>query len=123
MMTLSQWFTVTGLSVDIIGFALIVWEWQKGIRQAQADAIEAALNVGAWGLDEDEKPAVRAKVAQELNVALRPRKRAFAIGAALIVLGFGFQIAGTVLSTNQGGGEPQEAIKQGYAQPVPRVTV
>jgi hypothetical protein len=99
MMTASQWLTIIGLTADIVGFGLIVWEWQKGIRQAQAEAIEAALNVGAWGIEEDEKSTVRAKVTKELNAALRPRKRAFTIGAALIVLGFACQIAGTALGS------------------------
>lgn len=90
------WFSVVGLIADIIGFGMLSWEWRAAIKQAEEDDVEGALNVGAWGMDDDEKakrkPGIQAKFAARYN----PRKRWFLTGAGLIIAGFVFQLLGSL---------------------------
>ncbi len=117
VMSYSQWLIVTGLTADILGFGLIVLEWQRGVTQAEKEAIEAAVNAGAWGVPEERKAAVREAALKKIRLALGPRKRLFGIGALLILLGFFCQIVGTVLASQSGSGHVTEPVNQ--SQPYP----
>jgi len=98
-----QWFSVAGLTLEVIGFLLIAWEWRHVFEHSVA-LRDAAVEEDYELMVEGEEAAKERRIAQasmwrntqrENPKDNRRRATLFYWGVVLVVLGFLGQLVGS----------------------------
>lgn len=105
-----QWATVAGLVFDLVGFALLAYEWHRAFTHAverRNQELEEAYDRNAArerkkklppsASDIDETMAV--SFSRMFNEEMDRRRRLFVGGAGMIILGFALQVLGALSVT------------------------
>ncbi|QWG24461.1 hypothetical protein KMZ93_06020 [Bradyrhizobium sediminis] len=103
-----QWLSAIGLIADVIGFLMIAWEWRqmflhdRSNRELAISEIRARYFARLEGRDRTEYEMDEGNyhlpkhMENALNYQFDRRRRFFYGGAALVILGFLGQVAGSL---------------------------
>jgi hypothetical protein len=103
-----QWLSIVGLCADIVGFLLIVIEWKIAWRVYLNDRRLEISEIRARYLSrmngetrteyekDEDNYSMPKHMEQGLGEEIRYRTKVFYSGVALVVLGFAFQVGGSL---------------------------
>ena len=91
---LVQWASFIGVSLDIVGFCFLSWEWRDAMKLARRDFEKEARWTVTMDMDRPTEEQVQ-RSTREYEKDVSSRTRLFRLGAALIILGFLFQAFGS----------------------------
>lgn len=89
-----QWASFIGVSLDIVGFCILSWEWSHAMKLARRDFKKALTWAVDFSMDEPTKGQIE-KSTREYEQDAGHRMWLFGLGAVLIFLGFLFQAFGS----------------------------
>ena len=100
-----QWLSAVGLTVDVVGFLLIAWEWhlmfQRHVanRIGEIDALYSRLRRKQEGMQEEEDEefwSMGKHMYDGLMEDVRYRGKIVYTGVGLIIVGFLLQVLGSI---------------------------
>ncbi len=95
----SQWWTIVGLTFDILGFGFLAWEWSRGFREEWRERHKGDALLGRSFPSGNRNNSELTKTRQALtDREMSARAWRFGFGALMIVLGFVLQLVGSALA-------------------------